>query len=98
MPLLNYVKSLKIAPQEKDNTTNSTGTVAAPAAPSTDLVANIVLDFGYMEVSKIDSQKISNFKTELDNETISVLKTYVSQKAPDLLYEKGEGKTNPFLQ
>lgn len=88
MPIFNSIGSMTIAAKEKGP--NET-------AASNDLNATIVLNFGYVKAFKLDDRKVSQFKTDLDSSAIiSVLKSYTSQKAPDVTY-RAEVKTDPFL-
>lgn len=92
MPIFNSVKSISISSQ-------STQAAADEATDTNSLSANLVIDFGYMNTMKMDSQKIANFKPGLDSNTISVVKQYISKKSPavDSIGNR-DGKTNPFLQ
>jgi len=97
MSLFNDIKSLTISNQEK----SSANTNGAGSSVSSDLSADIVIDFGYLPSSVLDNNKITNFKSEIDEDTISVLKQYISQKtesaAAAINNIGNKGKANPFL-
>lgn len=99
MSLLNSVKSITITSQPASEKAASTSTEGATeAAPSNSLSLDMVVDFGWMSPVQIDSQKVANFKSGLDNTTIAVVKKYVSQKTPTVdRFGDRDGKRNPFL-
>lgn len=88
LPLFNSIKSLDIYKREKGQ--NET------ASPN-DLIADIVISFAYMEQLKPSEEEKSAFipEPETYSTTVATLKAYVSQKTPDVVYEK-KGKDNPF--
>ena len=95
--LLNDIKSLTISNQkESSNTANSTDT-----SISSTLSADMIVDFGYMHFFSLNNNKITNFKPEIDNDTISALKQYILQKTEStsaMISSTGnKGKANPFL-
>ena len=88
LPLFNSIKLLDIHTREKGQ--NET------VAPS-DLMSDVIINFGYIEQLKPTEQETAAFKVEMESYgIIATLKTYVSQKTPDVVYEK-KGKENPFL-
>ncbi|KKQ45464.1 MAG: hypothetical protein US63_C0016G0015 [Candidatus Moranbacteria bacterium GW2011_GWC2_37_8] len=103
MSIFNSIKSLSITSQYSEDETKKDTTVEAneqtsQAESSTNLSANVVIDFGWMNTVKIDNQKIASFKAGLDNSTIAAVKQYVSQKAPGAdRTGDSNGKKNPFL-
>lgn len=70
---------------------------------STNLVANVEIDFGYMKTAKIDNAEVQKLKTSLDGETIKALKQYVSPRSQSMiggdqaLDDGTAGKINPFF-
>lgn len=90
MSIFNSIKSLSITPQGQK-------TENGENAGSSSLAADLVVDFGYLKKSKLSDNMIVSFKPELDNETISAMKTYISQKTPVLDVDANKGKINPFL-
>jgi hypothetical protein len=97
MPLLNSVRILAISTQAKNLASGGDVSTINPA----ELLADIVVDFGYLKPSSFDNNKIIKFKPGLDNETISTLEQYISQKTvsalPAIGDNSGKGKANPFL-
>ncbi len=99
MTLFNSIKSLTIANQiSSSKNVNADGT----SVNSTDLVADLIVDFGYLPKSADSGDnKIAEFKSELDKTTIDTLKQYVSQKTAGIAaagsYGGDKGRTNPFL-
>lgn len=103
MSPLNSIKNLTISSQTEES--DKQGDVAEgedtsnTQVSSSELSAEMNVDFYWMSPVKIDSQKIANFKSGLDNDTIAVVKQYVSQKAPSVdKFGDASGKRNPFLQ
>jgi len=98
MALFSSIKSLAISNkvQAAGSASGSENTVN-----STNLLSDIVVDFGYLKSYGLDNNRIAQFKPGLDNETISTLKQYISQKTASitsLINSSGnKGKTNPFL-
>jgi Tfp pilus assembly protein PilO len=101
MPLLNTIKSINIYNQPENSVNPNSGNNNSTSTLSNILVSDIVIDFGYLKPSVFDNNKISIFKPELDKETVSLLKQYVSQKTVPALPTVGiggdRGKANPFL-
>lgn len=91
-PILNVVKSLEITSKQAEQEEGE-------ASNGNLLVANIVVDFGYMPISKVDNKKVETFEQSgIDKETMDVLSRYISQKAQSLETGNGEmGRTNPFI-
>lgn len=91
MPILNTIKSLNITKEKNASTTD-------PAVnTSLSLSADVVVDFGYLSVAKVNSQQLENFKPELDNDTILSLSKYISQKSQSIVIgDDKKGKLNPF--
>jgi len=97
VPMLNDVKKVTISPTPVER-----GKEDVKVDPSK-LFANIVIDFGWMKMKKMDNQKIANFVAGVDVQTADTLKKFVSKKtaAPGALAENAgdnKGKSNPFLQ
>jgi Tfp pilus assembly protein PilO len=92
MPLFNNIVSLNIS-----NQTNTSNNNISPS----NLLADIIVDFGYLKVSSLNNNKIAKFQAGLDTETINTLKQYISQKTTAILpvanNNSNEGKANPFL-
>lgn len=91
MSLLNNVKSLSITSNAKES--------ADPSVSSTELSADMVVNFGYLE-SATSSVGVAGLQDELDKDTINTLKQYISQKTASvatLIGNSNKGKTNPFL-
>lgn len=88
MALFNNIKSFVISKKEE-------------SSDSGNLSVEIIMNFGYLPSSEINNKNISNFKAELDNNTISVLKQYISQKTESIaamISDTGnKGKANPFF-
>jgi hypothetical protein len=61
------------------------------------LVADLVIDFGYLSPIKFDNQMLATFVPTFDSAAVEPLKNFVSQKnqAIDI---GNTGKTNPFQQ
>ena len=90
MPIFNTIKSVDITKQKSDNKDAGTSDSA--------LSVDINVDFGYMDVAKVDSQRIENFNAGLDSQTIDSLKKYISQKSQSIGSDSdAKGKANPFL-
>lgn len=90
MPIFNTVKSVNIT-KEKNAGTDPAVDV------SLSLSADIIVDFGYLSVAKVNSQQLENFKPELDNDTILALNKYISQKSQStVISDDRKGKLNPF--
>ncbi|MGI6104084.1 MAG: hypothetical protein ACOYB5_02075 [Patescibacteria group bacterium] len=86
MQLFNNIKSISIT---KPQTTEGS---------STSLIADVTVDFGHLEMTQSDSRTAFNFSNEFDDETISALKEYISNKSTSVLSnEQAQGKANPFL-
>ncbi len=99
MALFNNIKSLKIYKEEVTNNTNNPGE-ATGNNQATSLLAEIVIDFGYLEKAKINENNLAEFKATLDESIVTTLTGYRSQKiVSGLPSDQGmaEGKSNPFL-
>ncbi|MDD5463667.1 MAG: hypothetical protein PHP62_00800 [Candidatus Moranbacteria bacterium] len=98
MPVFNVVKSVKIAKQENEGTDEQT-TEGEPVVNNSNLLlADVEINFGYLNAVKINNQKVEKFNAILDNETIVALKKYIPQKAQLIgEYTVPEGKQNPFV-
>jgi hypothetical protein len=57
----------------------------------------MIIDFGYLKPIKVGNQDISTLKIKSDNTTVSILKSYISQKASEIDESGNKGKANPFL-
>lgn len=106
MTLFNKIKSVKIYTKKENSSgnagagaNNNASTDSGNVPPNNNIFADVVIDFGYLKSSKDD--KAVKLKSDLDNETINVLKQYVSQKTATLLPIGGDsgnkGKINPFI-
>jgi|GEM_PF-956513 len=106
MPVLNTIKSVVITKQanQKKNTEIIDGSEVATTTDS-GLLATVEVDFGYLNTIKIDNKQVEIFKNGIDNEVVSVLQNYISQKSQlvdnSIAGSGGEtgpkGKKNPFL-
>ncbi|EKD46738.1 MAG: hypothetical protein ACD_67C00088G0001 [uncultured bacterium] len=92
LPIFSTVKSLVITKQQTEKSEGES------SSSENILLANVDVDFGYMNVSKVSGQEVAKFNPEnIDNEIVDVLKKYTSQKAPSLEIDGGaKGKSNPF--
>lgn len=104
MALINNIKSLKIYKEE--NLSNSASAANSNEATSdnksTSLLAEIVMDFGYLKKIKIDENKLEQFQiqTTLDESTVKALTGYreLVSVSSDLQKESTlEGRPNPFI-
>lgn len=90
--IFNNIKSLTISKPEKskeDGAVDSNNNVLSVA---------VVVDFGYMPVSKLDGQKVLAFKSNIDDGVVEILKNYVSQKYSfSPTSGDAKGRVNPFL-
>lgn len=95
MSILNTVKSVVITKQSEEK---SSGVENQEASSGDTLLATAVVDFGYMFTEKLNNQKVDSFKQYIDNETIDVLKGFVSQKGQLVdVSSDAKGKSNPFI-
>jgi hypothetical protein len=89
MPMFNVIKSVDIQKKADEAGTENASTL---------LSANVDIDFGYMNASKISNQLGDKFENKLDDETIASLQKYISQKSQMVAGSVDEnGKSNPFL-
>ncbi|EKE25770.1 MAG: hypothetical protein ACD_5C00037G0007 [uncultured bacterium] len=97
MTVFNSIQSVNITKGElkKSGLMAEGEVVSNDAEPS--LSAEVVINFGWMNPIAINSKNISNFKSGMDNDTVSILTNYVSKKTPstDTFGDKN-GKSNPF--
>lgn len=101
MPIFNTVKAVSITKQKSEEVkaveTDAAAAVGEGVVDSS-LAAEIEVDFGYLNVARINSQQVEGFSAELDNETVSSLRGYISQKSQAIGNEGAiKGKANPFL-
>lgn len=90
MPVFNTIKSVNIVKQKDEAATAETS--------ATILLADIDVNFGYLGLAKVDSQQVEKINEGLDDETISTLKMYVSQKSQTIGDNTVvKGKINPFV-
>lgn len=106
MPVFNTIKSINIEKQvAKEKITETGEVVAATESTNAGLLVNIDVDFGYLNTAKADNKQVELFKNGIDNEVVSVLQSYISQKSQlvddsanvDGGSSSSKGKKNPFL-
>lgn len=96
MAVFNSIESINISKAELKKDGSIEGEVASNDAEP-NLSAEVIINFGWMNPIAINSKNISNFKSGMDNDTVSVLTNYVSKKAPSTeTFGDKEGKSNPF--
>lgn len=94
MSLLNHISSLSIA-KPSENPSDTEG------ESSTDLSAEVVVDFGYFKSAAVGVGRIAQLQPKLDKDIIETLKQYVSQKTSPIAAAGSDtgskGRINPFL-
>ena len=97
MPLFNSLKSVRIYVQEQGITENNNPEISQ----SSNILAKIVADFGYLGQRKISSiGDLEELENSLDSTVVQALSEYTSPKIISSLPSPnsvGEGKSNPFL-
>lgn len=93
LPIFNSLKALNIVVVEKA----ASSEVNSPKIYT--LAAKLTVNFGYLKKVKAGPQKMANFSPTIDEETIGVLKAYISQDIPALVLDPAMvGVENPFLR
>lgn len=99
MPMLNDIKSLSIS-RVKETASSGSGDGETQQV-SSNLLATMTINFGYMPLLEVDNNKLINFKVAFDTSAINVLKQYISQKIDSSNYlvgnTDGKGRPNPFI-
>lgn len=86
MQLFNNVKSISISKPQTGEPNSSSN-----------LLADVVMDFGHMEMLRVGNQTALNFSNDIDSETILALKKFISEKSTSVLStSQAQGKANPF--
>lgn len=89
LPYFNSINTLRMYTEENRN---------SEVPGQGPLMADIIIDFGYVEKIDVSIQEISSFNVELDQSAVSTLKAYISPKTSELIYEVPSGKENPFAR
>jgi Tfp pilus assembly protein PilO len=102
MSVFNVINSVSIVKQKAEKKTATDG-VTTEEKSSSNLMVNVEVDFGYMKISKINNSEVDKLETSLDNNSITGLKKYISQKSQTINEDGGigvtgvKGKINPFF-
>jgi len=97
MALINNLKSINISKQTENAPASSS---EGETNQSTKLVAEIAMDFGYLEQVKVNADNLAKFEATLDDNVVKVLSNYTSRKMVSALPSSSdiaEGKVNPFF-
>ena len=103
MALMNNIKSLKIYKEENFNKSASSPNTNEANSDNkiTSLLAEIVMDFGYLEKVKINENELEQFQDTLDESIVKALTGYRNMDSVSSELKEGgvvtaEGRPNPF--